>query len=323
MIVCRRSFVVVYMLAMMISCSKIPIESFDIDKFVELTNSVEGETTSFLFFTDPHINENNSTFEQYLRSLEYNYNRVPLEFCLCGGDWLNNNDTNQQAYEKLRFIADYTYQVFGDNYYTILGNHDTNYQGRLNDEAELHTGLLSHEDIVDLLFERQGNSFYSFYSKNARFLVLDTGIDWNHTMDDHRWGQAHWFANELQSNESQHLVVAMHIYTNDIDGTKSPELFSKYIMEIAEAHNNRKVISLNGVEYDFADAYGKVACVLCGHCHEDFIATSSCSIPIVGTTHLKDGNIPTFDMCVFNWEQNVLNLLRVGSGNDRIIHLAQ
>lgn len=322
MISLYRLCVISCVIAILMSCSKIPVETFDVDKFYELTNGIEEETTSFLFFTDPHINENNSTFEQYLRSLEYNYNRVPLEFCLCGGDWLNNNDTNQQAYGKLRFIADYTYHVFGDNYYPILGNHDTNYQGRYTNESEENAGMLSHEEIVGLLFYRQENSYYAFERNHVKFLILDTGIDWNRQMDAYRWEQAHWFASGLQTNKSNHIVIAMHIYTNDIDGTKSPELFSQYIMEIADAHNNRKAISLNGVEYDFADAYGKVACVLCGHCHEDFITTSY-SIPIVGTTHLKDGNIPTFDLCVFNWKQNVLNLLRVGIGHDRIIYLAQ
>lgn len=299
------------------SCSKTPIETLDVDKFYELIDAAEGESTSFLFFTDPHLHENNETFEHYLRTIEYNYKQVPLEFCLCGGDWLDHGDTNQLAIDKLIFIDDYVHSLFGDNYYPVLGNHDTNYQGRLNSDADIATGGLSHDVIVNLLFREQNNSYYSFQRSNARFFVFDTGLDWYSQMDNFRWEQVCWFAKELQTNIDDNIVIIMHIYTNDL---KSPAEFSQYIMQVSESYNERGNISLNGTQYDFSETEGSIACVLCGHCHQDFI-DQTYSIPVIGTTHLKTGDVATFDLCVFNWDKKVLNLLRVGAGSDRIVYL--
>lgn len=314
-----KLFLNIISLFVIFSCTKSSIELPEVQEFYRIKNSIEGEMTSFLFFTDPHLNENNSIFEQYLLAIKDRFNRVPLEFCICGGDWLDNNDTNKQAYDKLSYINDYTNRLFGDQYYYILGNHDTNYQGRLTEDSEKFTGLLDHNTIVDLMFSKQGNSYYTIDSKCAKIFVLDTGIDWDNIMDDFRWEQIYWFAKELQGNDNQNVIVAMHIYTNDLE---TPTIFSGSIMRVIEAYNNKTEISLNGYQYDFKDSIGNVACVLCGHCHKDFVIEAS-SIPIIGVTHLKDGNIPSFDFCVFDWKQNILNLIRVGTGVNRCVKLLE
>lgn len=299
-----------------ISCSKNPIEISIVDDFRSIYNSA-GDKTSFLFFTDTHLNENNNIFDQYISCIYDYYDQLPLEFCLCGGDWLNNSDTNQQAYNKLQFIGDFTYGLFKENIYNILGNHDTNYQGKLDENSPKDTGLLSHDTLVNLLFHLQGNSYYTFRSNNARLFIFDTGIDWDFQMNKFRWEQVDWFAKHLETNIDENIIIALHIYSNDID---NPTDFSKHIMEIANAFNDKIDISINGNHYDFYDSIGKIACVLCGHCHTDFIKEEY-SIPVIGTTHFKDGDVPTFDLCIFDWEQNILNLIRVGSGVDRIVRL--
>ena len=108
------------------------------------------------------------------------------------------------------------------------------------------------------------------------------------------------------------------IYTNDL---KNPADFSRKIMEISEAYNNRAKILLEDSWYDFSEAIGHVACVLCGHSHTDFIDRTY-TIPAVGTTRFTINNVPTFDLCIFNWETNTLNLLRIGVGSDRVVKLA-
>ncbi len=314
----RKAIWTLWCVVAMFSCSKIPIESLDIEKYKELTNYADGTITSFLFFTDPHLNEDNAIFNHYMWSLESVYKSVPLEFCMCGGDWLNSGDTNMQASDKLQFIDDYMYRIFQDNYYSILGNHDTNYQGRLNEESPIASGNLEYESIVNLLFDKHGSSYYTFESNASRFFIFDTGLDWYPQMNDFRWEQLHWYAMELSDNIDENIVIAMHIYTNDL---KNPADFSRKIMEISEAYNNRAKILLEDSWYDFSEAIGHVACVLCGHSHTDFIDRTY-TIPAVGTTRFTINNVPTFDLCIFNWETNTLNLLRIGVGSDRVVKLA-
>ena len=303
----------------MISCSNSKIEYNNIIyKYNELTNYADEVTTSFLFFTDPHLNENNNVFKHYMRTIESVYKQLSLDFCLCGGDWLDSGDTNEQAYYKLKFIDNYMYSLFNDKYYHILGNHDTNYQGRSNENAPIKTGTLEHKTIVDLMFYKFGNSYYSFNKNWVRFFIFDTGLDWEPQMNDFRWEQIHWFAKELCNNDIKNIVIAMHMYTNN--DLKTPVDFSKKIMEVSEAYNSRTQILLTEKSYDFSEAIGNISCVLCGHSHADFISYEY-KIPIVGTTRLKSDNVPTFDLCVFNWEQKRLNLLRVGAGYDRVVRL--
>ena len=299
------------------SCSDTSYELLDVERFYELTRYEEDNITTCIFFTDPHINKQGNQFDRYLKALEDSYYSVPLEFCICGGDWLNNNDTIEQACDKLRFIDGYTYRVFNEHYYPVLGNHDTNYQGRKDDYSDPNTGTLSHETIVDLMFNRQGNSYYSFDGERARFFIFDTGIDWFPQMDDFKWEQIHWFARELQANKFNNNVIVMHIYTID---ENTPTIFAGWIMDVIDAYNHKRVISLDEIDYDFSSSEGTVSCALCGHCHTDFIDRTY-SIPVVGTTHLKWGDIPTYDLCIFNWEKKVLNLIRVGAGSDRVVQL--
>ena len=318
MICLIRRCIIVSVVLITLSCSKTPIETFDIEEVSRLIDNAGGNATSFLFFTDPHLNENNTTFSKYLTAVESVYSRLPLEFCLCGGDWLNSGDTNQQAYDKLKFINDYTYGLFGENYYSVLGNHDTNYQGRKDEGSNPNTGLLSRDEINELLFSKQGNSFYSFNSGETKIFVFDTGLDWYPQMDEYKWSQVYWFAEELMANDYENIIVAMHMYANEV---KTPVEFSRCILEVAEAHNYKRKISINGKDYDFMLSHGLVACILCGHCHEDFVDYSY-SIPVIGTTHLKAYDVPTYDLCIFNWQQHKLNLMRVGAGYNREIDLA-
>lgn len=299
------------------SCNRIMDEKSDIKKFYELIDADIESTTSCLFFTDPHLNDNNEMFQRHMGYVESLYNKLPLEFCLSGGDWLNSGDINLQAIEKLKFIRDEAYARFGNSIYHILGNHDTNYQGRLDEISPPNSGLLSHATIVDLMFSRQRESYYSFTCNNARFYIFDTGIDWYPQIDNFKREQLHWFAKELLLNDDDNIVLAMHIFTNDL---KTPVDFSKHIMLISEAYNNRTTVSINKMIYDFSEAKGCVSCVLCGHCHADFINLDY-SIPVVGTTQLKQGDISTFDLCVFNWNDRVLNLIRIGAGSDRVVHM--
>ena len=105
------------------------------DKFARFSNEND-LTEAFLFFTDPHLlggeNEYGEKEKEKLVSSfalpKAVYDTLPLSFCLCGGDWLNQRETREVAKEKLLYVDKYLNSLF-PQYYKMMGNHDTNYLG--------------------------------------------------------------------------------------------------------------------------------------------------------------------------------------------------
>lgn len=70
------------------------------ERFRELTNEGTQDET-FLFFTDPHLLGLGGDFSDEVKDnlvaafpiAKEAYDLLKLNFCLCGGDWLNNSDT--------------------------------------------------------------------------------------------------------------------------------------------------------------------------------------------------------------------------------------
>ena len=78
-----------------------------------------------------------------------NLNKTPTDFVLCGGDWLQNSDTQDEACYKLGVIDASMRKKFGNKYYPIIGNHDTNYQG-VDDNGKENNGRLSQNTLKNL-----------------------------------------------------------------------------------------------------------------------------------------------------------------------------
>ena len=93
-----------------------------------------------------------------------------------------------------------------------------------------------------------------------------------------------------------------------------------FIGEIIATYNNRGKGNLDGTEYDFSACTGHIDYVMCGHAHKDYIETIG-GIPCIITTKLKDSSTPTFDLCLADYDNNKLHLIRVGSGEDRTIDI--
>lgn len=297
-------------------CSKYTGAIKDIEYFQSLYNDI-GNKTAFLFFTDPHMDHQSKRFKPYLTSVKATYDRLPLEFCICGGDWLNDKDTQDQAIDKLKHIDSFLEDCWGDDQYMILGNHDTNYQGKYQNSSEPNTGIIDHERLVNILFHKQGNSYYTFSKDNTLFVILDTGIDWEHEMCDFRWEQIQWLANILSNNNYEHIILCFHIFSNNLPQS---EVFANNILELCETFNNRGVVELYKNHYDFCNAYGVVSCCICGHNHSDFI-NYDYSIPVIGTTQFKEGDMPTYDLCLVDWDKNIMYMIRVGEGKNRFVEL--
>lgn len=288
------------------------------ETFCELFNRVS-LCDAFLFFTDPHFmaaqDWSNNT-KNYVEIIRKWYDCTPTDFIICGGDWLQNNDTQAIALSKLGFIDGIMSHTF-DRYYPILGNHDTNYQGVVSAD-DSSRGDLPQGTLNSIWFNRVGGkSYYDFKARATKFYIFDSGIDWTAgVVSEYEWEQVDWFANKLLAGSDEHIGLMLHLISNNASEIQ-PVAFAQTLLDIAYAFNSRTSITRHDITYDFSSATGYVEFMLGGHTHSD-LDTTFHDIPIVITTRvLTPGTNPTFDLVMVDYTNNKLKMVRIGSGSDR------
>lgn len=260
----------------------------EVRELKELHDSL-GVVEPFIYFTDPHLCEGvgwEPRFHEYMAKVKQAYDNSPCKLVICGGDWIGNSDTKEEATYKLSYVADYMHRLFGNNHMLVLGNHDTNYQG---------TEQLTQQELIDLWYKdtNTGKAYFYYDTQTTRFLVLDTQTDWNPEWSEYFQEQRDWLAANL-SAELKNVVVA-HIDWVDSDLTTRTSL-------------------VDAIQY-----VDGVDMVLAGHIHADHVNYGV--VPEVVTTNLQAGGVPTFDLCLLDVENNQLHMIRVGTGENRVIEL--
>ena len=303
---------------------KITEGSIDKEKATEFTNLFGdfGATESFLFFTDPHLAQNGEDYEtlmrQYVAVLERYYKSTPTSFVVCGGDWLGNSDTQEEAKYKLGYIDGLMRGTF-DKYYHVVGNHDTNYQG-VDSSGAANSGRLTNQTIVNLWNREKGQNYYAFEGANTRFIVLDTGLDWETTMTDYRWAQINWLSEQLMNPTKPHTAIFLHIGLETSGASYNVATFASNVLKLCGAYNKKTTITLNGKTYNFGGISGLVVGAFCGHVHDDYTMKVE-GIPLIASAQTRSGSTPTFDLCLFNYDLGRLHMVRVGNGESREIYL--
>lgn len=304
--------------------TKVDGVKIDPEKVTEFTECFAGTNNveSFLFFTDPHLMPTGEDYEhqieQYTKTLKQYYQNTPTSFAVCGGDWLGSNDTKAAARFKLGRIDGLMRSIF-NQYYAVVGNHDTNYQG-LGDNGEVNGGRLEDQTIANLWNREHGRNYYAFDGCNTRFYVLDTGVDWDTTMDAYRWEQIAWLSEQLKNSTSERSALLLHIGLEASGDSYEAAAFASNALALCGSYNRAESITLNGKAYDFTGCSGRVCFALSGHTHADY-ETKVHDIPLIATTHTRNGSTPTFDLCLADYDADVLHLVRVGTGESRTISL--
>ena len=288
------------------------------EKAMEFSYLMHGtdKVESFIFFADPHflnsIN-NESQMHEYLDTLKLYHDVTPTSFVIGGGDWYGNSDTYETACFKLGYIDGWMRRLFGDRHYPAVGNHDTNQQGK-DETGGTWTGILSKETVRNLWFREQGNTYYAFDGANTKFYVLDT---WKEGTDAaYYWEQIAWLGGKLKQDDPENAALILHIGYSVSGDSYAINSLATNALALCEAFNNATSITLNGTTYAFTGCAGKVRFALSGHIHADY-ATIVNGIPLIATTHMRDGNTPTFDLCLADYNANKLHLVRVGTGESR------
>lgn len=268
-----------------------------------------GNVEKFLFFTDPHLCESTGweqDFNTYTNQLKRYHDVTPVDFVICGGDWIGNSDTKAEACCKLGFIHAQMRKMF-PRYYHAVGNHDTNYQGVDVEGGVVNSGQLTNQTIRNLWFSDYGKNYYTFETANTTFFVFDTGLDWdaaNQTMTAYYTEQLEWFKTEVEKVTGNVALVFHMGYVTD-DKILHPLVTS---------------VTSYASSFNASHAGTKVRFALTGHTHKDELAVVN-GIPVVITTHLRAGGSATFDLCLANYDTDTLHLVRVGAGESRTVNI--
>ena len=303
-------------------------ETYDYDTKSEAFDALfngSGASDAFIFFTDPHLLSEGEKSAFYDRFMNYTgviggfFKRLATSFAVCAGDWLEWNDTPNLALYKLNLMTGRMRELFGDHYYPVIGNHDTNEQG--TEVSGVKT--LSDSTLRNVMFPYQSAMYYSFKSENARYYVLNTGTDQNTAMSfGDRWTQIAWLAEQLAENDDAHGGIFMHILWNTVEAT-GIATFADNVQELIGAYNGHTTITLNSVTYDFTNCTGKIGFILGGHIHKDQSDTTNYSVPVIATINTQNNaNYPSFDLVLVDWTANTMNMVRVGSGSNQTFTLA-
>ena len=289
--------------------------------------NVDGDVSSFIFFTDPHIYNANvmeKDTNKLFTDLKTAYNSTPTEFIMCGGDWLQggaddvipSGPTQAQACSQLGFVDGVMHKLFSD-YKPIFGNHDSNYKNT----------ALAQKTINNLMFKEQGESYYDFLSGNTRYYVLDSGLDNNTgSLTTRRKEQILWLADKLRTNTDAHVVICMHIFysTTSSDWHNATiTAMGTAISQLSSAYNAKGTYTTSwdsSLTYDFSAVTGKIHYIIAGHLHGDWIVQHYGVTAVMTTKALYDWTTPTFDLCLNDYVNNILCMLRVGDGANRYCH---
>ena len=288
--------------------------------------TVGEKAEAFMFFSDPHVmgtsnNLNTSTLERFVNALRFGYENTPTAFLVDGGDWLNVHDYQTYACYKLGLIDGLMRKNFPE-YYPLDGNHDTNYQGYISADDTTSRGDLDTDTLINLHWKQNGGIYYAFDGIKSRNYVFDTGVEWDTAMDAYRWRQIDWFAKKLLADDPENAIVWQHVAFTDFTTYDPTEfsLFAQNIGAVIQAYNGRTSVTLNGETYNFSAMTGKIWAVMCGHTHADMQGTLG-GVPVVSVINAIHDGVISYDLGIFDFDNEKLKLFRIGSGSNRTINL--
>lgn len=284
----------------------------------------------FIFFTDPHLclgSNWEANAEQWLSTVKTAYATMPGAALVCGGDWLGNGDTPEQAIYKGHYIKGF----MGANtmtegnletgnprvFFNAIGNHDTNEQGRHNTEANLWTGMLSNDLTVkswcNPMFQGPdgttiSTNFGLAAGEDVRLIMLNTRGE-NSTNSEFA-DQMAQLQNILRYNQETFespvsYVFVMHtFYTND---DLAVSTFAGQVRQVCDYYNTHN------------QGTGRVLGIFCGHRHFDHVDDTGAT-PVIMTADYQHGGVPTFDSVLFDGTERKFHLYRFGTGEDRVVN---
>lgn len=269
------------------------------------------DTEAFMFFTDSHfMAKTGDAWKEYFYAIfaymEQLYYATPCSFVLHGGDWLGTGEPRLDYLYKLTSLGGVFRSKF-DRFALLVGNHEC---GNQSEEHEMFT----HDTLANTLMPSIGRTYYLFKANTFNMYCFDS---WQSgAIDSYAEEQIDWFAKALESETTEHIVIAIHILYD----SESLRPFPEQLSLCAKAYNDRTSYTYNGITYDFSSAVGKVAFIIAGHEHADSTGTVN-DIPYIMTTNTTGYSDTSFDnlplpvdLMKVDWTNGMLTAYRVSRG---------
>ena len=173
-------------------------------------------------------------------------------------------------------------------------------------------------------FEKWGECYYKFKSEIAQNYVLNTRTDYDGTSAYDKT-MLDWLAAQLIEDDPAHATIFLHMYRLTTSTSTIPTRIAA-VGAIIEAFNGHTTCTLTDAdhgydkEYDFTGTTGHIDYVMAGHSHADYEQTLG-DVPVIATTNMQDGNVPTFDLVFADYTNGKLYLKRIGNGSSRTIDI--
>ncbi len=285
------------------------------------SNDAEG----YAFFTDPHLMGSAGafdadTFNGYMKVFAETVKQTSAAYIVCGGDWLNREDTRAQAAKKLGYVDGQMRSMFPGKYYPIVGNHDFNYLGYEGGTRLPENQWVSNSAMRNFWFHEYEQCYYKFKRMIAQNYVLNTRTDYDGT-NTYDKTMLDWFAAQLITDNPAHATIMFHMLHLSNVASAIPTRV-KAIGKIIEAFNAHTDCTLtNATEgydktYDFTGTTGKIDYVIVGHTHADFTETLG-GVPVIGCVNFTKDNMASFDLVFADYTAGKVYTTRVGSGESR------
>lgn len=311
-----------------------------IDKIRELMEKAGRNKSSFLFYSDAHWDNASKVCPSLLN---YITKYTAINKTIFGGDIVNVEPTTETLSDRsiMKYLWDWRNQIRNLRHYSVIGNHD---DGNGNTATGGPTNSIFDLDYVySFLFApeennagivRDADTYYYFDDsrEKTRYLCLDTSYDLTLSTN-----QANFIKESLKSTpENWHIIVVAHIwYGPDYDAYYNQGVrpipiaglssTAASITTILDNYNARKDV--------FTDCKAKVEFCIGGHVHIDYVNKTTGGIPIIlcetassnlrsgGTCSMTDTTQTAVSGIIADYEDNIVNVVRVGRGNSFKIDL--
>lgn len=313
-------------------------ESYLDSRIPQINNAVYStgnHGVAFAFFSDYHYVQSEFNYQGFTwlpKILKRIKQDCPVETFIYGGDILTKTDTRKEALAILeKFRKDYAFLDLKN----VIGNHDTNpYGGETVTIDDLYSILARGMGMEKSVSLEPGLYWYhDSKPQKIRIVALNTGeAVFNRWVADTT--QHQWLVNTLAGTPDGYTIVVIpHVFFGLSDGALSVSSIGENIKTLIDAYATRAAGTWNTINYDFTNAGGTIACILCGHTHNDGMIASDAGYPMIGTVcdamwgsqqTIARGNAVkysigehAFDVVCIDTTAKTINCVRVGSGSDR------
>ena len=301
---------------------------------VKRFNAIVGQASStaikFLLFTDPHIVTSAGWEKKGFANLDVVKRYAELasiDFTVCLGDWLNNPASKEEACANLGAVTRYM-STNVPKFINILGNHDNNLYGT--------GGILSLENLNNLapvLSNMTWESKAGFdpayrcgcvLCENAnghsyKIFIFDTWECNYNNLTTYDEEQIRWFLDEITNlSVDDHIIIFAH--GADAGAASSPLMGE--VRSVLDYVGSGVYQAPWGEEIDLGSCTSPLnrPFMFCGHTHEDADDTTFGLCTTTPFTNYGEGE-PTFDLVCVDYDRSVINMIRVGEGEDRTLNI--